>query len=137
MDAASSHPFTFLIMLIVMLPVCLTRVAKQTKVPAAKWRSFLNFWMVAYLVVQVALMTLTTATALFLLFDPSGRPKLPDLPIPSSFLPLAAALLGVFGFEILLSKFIVGFGETKLDFSTTLQDLLDQAVAATLKKAAG
>jgi hypothetical protein len=40
------------------------------------------------------------------------------------------------GFEILLSKFIVGFRETKLDFSTTLQDLLDQAVAATLKKAA-
>jgi hypothetical protein len=135
MDAAANHPLTFLIMLVVMLPVCLTRVAKQTRIPAAKWKSFVNFWMIAYLVVQVALMGLTTATALFLLYDSHGGPKLPELPIPFSFLPLAAALLGVFGFEILLSKFIVGFGETKLDFSTTLQDLLDQAVAATLKRA--
>ena len=136
-DAATAHPLAFVFMLIVMLPVCATRVAKATNLPALKWECFFNFWMGAYLIVQVALAALTTAIALFLLFDSHGNPKLPDLPIPLSFLPLAAALLGVFGFEILLSKFVVGFGETKLDFSTALQDLLDQAVAATLKKAAG
>ena len=137
MDAATSHSSAFLLMLLVMLPVCLTRVSKATKTPAVTWKSFFNFWMVLYLVVQVALMALTTAIALFLLFDVQGQPKIANLPVPSSFLPLTAALLGVFGFEILLSRLIVGFGETKLDFSTTLQDLLDRAVEATLKKAAG
>lgn len=135
MDAATNHPLAFLLMLIVMLPVCLTRVARTTRVPATKWIAFVNFWMIAYLIVQVALMALTTSIALFLLYDLKGEPKLRELPVPPSFLPLAAALLGVFGFEILISKFIVGFGETKLDLSAVLQDLLDQAAAATLKKA--
>ncbi len=87
------------------------------------------------MIVQVALMALTTSIALFLLYDVKGDPKLQELPVPRSFLPLASALLGVFGFEILISKFIVGFGETKLDVSAILQDSLDQAAAATLKKA--
>jgi hypothetical protein len=50
---------------------------------------------------------------------------------------MTAAVLGVFGFEFLVRNFIIGFGETQLDLATTLQSLVDQAVAATLKKEAG
>jgi hypothetical protein len=48
-----------------------------------------------------------------------------------------SAALGVFAFEFLFRKFIIGFGENQLDLGTTLQNFLDQAIAATLKKEAG
>ncbi len=86
---------------------------------------------------QLALTALTTAVALFLVFDQQGNPKIPGLPVPPSFLPLTAAFLGVFGFDILVSKIIIGFGEIKLDFATVIQDLSDKAVEGTLKKAVG
>ncbi|MGO4879769.1 MAG: hypothetical protein ACLP59_02975 [Bryobacteraceae bacterium] len=57
--------------------------------------------------------------------------------IPPSFLSMTAAVVGVLGFEFLFRKFIIGFGETQFDLGTTLQNLVDQAVAATLKKEAG
>jgi hypothetical protein len=138
MDAAAAHPYTFLYMFIVMVPVCLVRVGRATAVQTTvvKIQHYIHVWMIMYLVVQLALTALTTAIALFLLYDSTGQQRIHDLPVPASFLPLAAAVIGVFGFDILISKLIVGFGETKLDFSKTLQDLLDQAVAATLKKAA-
>ncbi len=50
---------------------------------------------------------------------------------------MTAAVVGVLGFEFLFRKFIIGFGETQFDLGTTLQNLVDQAVAATLKKEAG
>ena len=92
-------------------------------------------WMLCYLLLLGALMSVTTAMALVLLVDEKGAPRMAF--IPPSFIYMAAAVFGVFGFEILFSKFIVGFGETKLDLATTLQNLVDQAVAATLKKEVG
>ena len=86
-------------------------------------------------VLLAALTSVTTAMALVLLFDEKGQPRVAF--IPSSFLPMTAAVLGVFGFEFLFRKFIIGFGENQLDLATTLQNFVDQAVAATLKKEAG
>lgn len=133
-DAAAAHPYAFVFMTVLMLVFGLVRVAKGTKA-TVKWRSFLHLWMVAYLVLLAALMSVTTAMALALLVDPSGKPTVTF--IPPSFVSMAAAVFGVFGFEVLFSKFIIGFGETKLDLSTTLQNLVDQAVSATLKKEVG
>ncbi len=50
--------------------------------------------------------------------------------------PVAAAVLGVFGFEFLVRRFIVGFGENRFDLDKTIQYVQDQAVAATLRKEA-
>lgn len=110
------------------------RVAKETKT-SVKWKSFLHFWMVAYLALLGALMSVTTAMALVLLIDERGQPRV--IFIPPSFLSMTAAVLGVFGFEFLFRKFVIGFGENQLDLATTLQNFVDQAVAATLKKEAG
>jgi hypothetical protein len=129
-DAAVSHPYAFVFMLV----FGVRRVAKETK-RTVRWKFFLHLWMVAYLVLLGALMSVTTAMALVLLVGTNGQPTAAF--IPPSFISMAAAVFGVFGFEILFSKFIVGFGETKLDLATTMQDLVDQAVAATLKKEAG
>jgi hypothetical protein len=73
--------------------------------------------------------------ALVLLLDEQGRPRVNF--VPPSFISITAAVAGVFGFEFLFQKFIVGFGETRFDLAATLQNLVDQAVAATLKKEAG
>ena len=86
-------------------------------------------------VLLAALTFVTTAMALVLLFDEKRQPRVAF--IPSSFLPMTAAVLGVFGFEFLFRKFIIGFGENQLNLATTLQNFVDQAVAATLKKEAG
>jgi hypothetical protein len=110
------------------------RVAKETKT-SVKWKSFLHLWMLAYIALLAALMSVTTAMALVLLIDEKGQPRVTF--IPPSFLSMTAAVVGVFGFEFLVRKFIIGFGETQLDLATTLQNLVDQAVAATLKKEAG
>jgi hypothetical protein len=56
--------------------------------------------------------------------------------IPPSFISLAASVVGVFGFEFLFRKFVIGFGETQFDLSTSLQNLVDQAVSAVSKKEA-
>jgi len=50
---------------------------------------------------------------------------------------LAAAVAGVFGFEFLFRRFIIGFGENQFDLSSTLQNFVDQAVAATIRKEVG
>jgi hypothetical protein len=91
--------------------------------------------MALYLVLLGFVMALTTAMALVLLVDGKGQLRV-DF-IPASFVSIAAALLGVFGFEFLGRKFIIGFGENQFDLGSTLQDFVDQAVAATLKKEAG
>jgi hypothetical protein len=134
LDAAAAHPYAFVFMTVLMLVFGLARVAKGTKA-SVKWKSFLHLWMICYLVLLAALMSVTTAMAPVLLVDEKGIPRVTF--IPASFVSMAAAVLGVFGFEILFSKFIIGFGETKLDLSTTLQNLVDQAVSATLKKEVG
>jgi hypothetical protein len=133
-DAAASHVWAFVFMLVLMLMFGVGRVAKETKT-SVKWKSFLHLWMVAYLVLLAALMSVTTAMALVLLIDEKGQPRVTF--IPPSFLSMTAAVLGVFGFEFLFRKFIIGFGENQLDLATTLQNFVDQAVAATLKKEAG
>lgn len=133
-DAAASHVWAFAFMLVLMLMFGVGRVAKETKT-SVKWKSFLHLWMVAYLVLLAALMSVTTAMALVLLIDGTGQPRVTF--IPPSFLSMTAAVLGVFGFEFLFRKFIIGFGENQLDLATTLQNFVDQAVAATLKKEAG
>jgi hypothetical protein len=99
-----------------------------------QFKSFLHFWMIAYVVVLSALTSVTTAMALVLLIDEKGRPRVSFL--PPSFLSMAAAIVGVFGFEFLVRKFIIGFGENQLDLATTLQNLVDQTVEATLRKEA-
>ena len=123
-------------MAVLMLVFGVAKVAKGTgATTSVKWKSFVHMWMLSYLILLGALMSVTTAMALVLLVDEKGAPRMSF--IPASFVPMAAAVVGVFGFEVLFSKFIVGFGETKLDLSTTLQNLIDQAVAATLKKEVG
>jgi hypothetical protein len=111
------------------------RVAKETNIPVRKWRSFLHPWMAAYFLLLTLLMSLTTAMALALLVDACGVPKVAF--IPPSFISVAAAVLGVFGFEFLVRKFVIGFGENQLDVGSTLQNVVDQAVAATLKREVG
>lgn len=133
-DAALNHPWAFVFMAILMLVFGVGRVAKETKT-SVRWKSFLNPWMVAYLALLAALMSLTTAMALVLLVDEKGQPRVAF--IPPSFIPMAASVMGVFGFEFLIRKFVIGFGETQFDFSTSLQNLVDQAVAAILKKDSG
>jgi hypothetical protein len=135
-DAAANHPYAFAIMAVLMLVFGFARVAREMgPTVTVKWKSFLHLWMFCYLILLAALMSVTTAMALVLLVDEKGLPRVTF--IPASFIPMAAAVFGVFGFEILLSKFVIGFGETKLDLSNTLQNLIDQAVAATLKKEVG
>jgi len=73
--------------------------------------------------------------ALVLLLDEKGHPRVTF--IPPSFVSMTAAVAGVFGFEFLFRKLIIGFGENQFDLAATLQTFLDQAVAATLKKEAG
>ena len=133
-DAAIAHPFAFVFMLILALIFGVGRVAKETKVLVKKWRSFLHLWMAAYLILLAFLMAVTTAMALVLLFGKSNEPSVTF--IPPSFLPMAASVLGVFGFEFLFRKFIIGFGEDQLDLTTTLQNFVDQAVSATLEREA-
>lgn len=131
-DAAVTHPSAFLFMVILTLIFGVGRVAKETRVSVKKWSSFLHLWMAAYLVLLVFLMGVTTAMALVLLFGKDNEPSVAFL--PPSFLPMAAAVLGVFGFEFLFRKFIIGFGENQLDLAATLQNFVDQAVAATLER---
>jgi hypothetical protein len=133
-DAATAHPWAFVFMAILMFGFGVARVAKETKI-SVHWKSFLHLWMAAYLGLLGILMSLTTAIALALLVDECGHPRWKF--IPPSFTSLAAAALGVFGFEFLVRKLVIGFGENQLDMGTTLQDLVDQAVAATLKKEVG
>ena len=133
-DAAASHPWAFVFMMVLMLIFGVGRVAKETKT-SVKWKSFLHFWMLAYLILLTGLMSITTAMALVLLIDENGQARMTF--IPSSFVSMAAAVLGVFGFEFLFRKFIIGFGENQFDLAATLQNVVDQAVAATLKKEAG
>ena len=121
-------------MTILLLMFAVGRVAKETRT-SVKWSSFLHLWMVAYLVTLAFLMSVTTAMALVLLIDEKGQPRANF--VPPSFLSMAAAVAGVFGFEFLFRKFIIGFGENQLNLGTTLQNFVDQAVAATLKKEAG
>jgi len=134
-DAAASHPYAFAFMFLLMLIFAIQRVAKETKTSVKKWTSFLHFWMLAYFILLTALMSVTTAMALVLLVDEKGEPRVNF--IPPSCIAISAALIGVFGFEFLLQKFIIGFGESKFDLTASLQNLVDQAVAATLKREAG
>jgi hypothetical protein len=134
-DAALSHPWAFVFMAVLMLGFGLARVAKESNIPIRKWRSFLHLWMAAYVLLLTLLMSLTTAMSLVLLVDACGPPRVSF--IPPSFISVAAAVLGVFGFEFLVRKFVIGFGENQLDVGTTLQNVVDQAVAATLKKEVG
>ncbi len=133
-DAAVEHPSAFALMLVLVLIFGVGRVAKETNQAVKKWSSFLHFWMLAYLVLLGFLMGITTAMALVVLFDKDNNPTVHF--IPAEFLPLTAAVLGVFGFEFLFRKFIIGFGENQLDLSTTLQSFVDQAVAATRRREA-
>jgi len=132
-DVAAAHPWAFVFMLVLMLMFGVGRVAKETKT-TVKWSSFFHLWMLAYLVLIAALMSVTTAMALVLLFDEKGHLRVTF--IPPSFASVAAAVVGVFGFEFLFRKLIIGFGENQFDLAATLQIFLDQAVAATLKKEA-
>jgi hypothetical protein len=133
-DAAASHVWAFVFMMALMLMFGVGRVAKETKT-SVRWKSFVHLWMLAYLVLLAALMSVTTAMALVLLIDEKGHLRVSF--IPPSFVSITAAVLGVFGFEFLFRKFIIGFGENQLDLATTLQNFVDQAVAATLRKEAG
>jgi hypothetical protein len=135
-DAARVHPWAFVFMGFLALAFGVARVAKETKIAVKSWRSFVHWWMAFYLALLGFLMALTTAVALILLVDPCGNSRVKHV-VPDSFISAAAAVLGVFGFEFLVRKFMIGFGENRLDVGSTLQDLVDQSVAATLRKEAG
>jgi hypothetical protein len=90
--------------------------------------------MLSYLLLLGILMAVTTAVALVLLVDEKGALRVSF--IPPSFISLVAAVLGVFGFEFLVRKLVIGFGENHLDLSSTLQNFVDQAVAETLRREA-
>ena len=96
-------------MLVLVLMFGVGRVARETKA-AVRWQSFLNVWMPVYLVFLTVLMSVTTAMSLVLLVDANGEPRVEF--IPASFVSMAGAVLGVFGFEFLFRKFIIGFGES-------------------------
>ena len=121
-------------MFVLMLIFAVQRVANEAKTPVSRWTSFVHFWMLAYFLLLTAIMSVTTAMALVLLVDDKGEPQFKF--IPESLIPMSAALVGVFGFEFFLRKFIIGFGENKFDLGDSLQNLIDQAVAATLKREA-
>lgn len=95
-DAAASHPWAFVFRMFLTLVFGVGRLAKETKT-SVKWKSFLHLWMISYLVLLAALMSVTTAMALVLLIDEKGQPRVSF--ISPSFLSMAAAVLGVFGFE--------------------------------------
>jgi hypothetical protein len=132
-DLAAAHPYTFVWMAVLLFIFGIGRVSRETKPAVTNWKSFLHPWMAAYLVILGILMALTTGMALVLVFDPSTGSARIDW-LPPSLCPVAAAALGVLGFEWLFRKFTVGFGESQFDLKDTLQGLVDQAVAATLKK---
>jgi uncharacterized BrkB/YihY/UPF0761 family membrane protein len=134
-DAAANHPFAFVIMAVLALILGCARVAHETKVSIKNPKSFVHMWTFAYLALLVVLMSITTDMALVLLVAPDGKPALAI--VHPSLVSMAAAVFGVFGFEILISKFVIGFGENKFDVSTTLQYVVDQAAAATFKKEVG
>jgi len=121
-------------MAILMLMFGIGRVAKEAKT-TLRWKSLLNLWTFAYLLILGALMSVTTAMALVLLVDEKCQPRIAF--IPPWFISMTAAVVGVFGFEFLFRKLIIGFGENQLDLASTLQNFVDQAVAATLKKETG
>jgi hypothetical protein len=134
-DAAVQHPWAFVFMFVLVLLFGVGRVAKETTQSVKKWGSFVHLWMLGYLVLLAFLMSVTTGMALVLLIDEKGQPRLSFL--PPSMMSMAAAVVGVFGFEFLFRKFVIGFGENQFDLSVTLDNFVDQAVAATLKKEAG
>jgi len=109
-------------------------VANDAGIPIRRFRSFLHLWMAAYFLLLALLMAVTTGMTLVLLFDAKDGLRIPLF--PSRIAPLAAAVFGVFGFETLVRKLIVGFGENQFDLDKTLQSILDQAVAATLEREA-
>ena len=104
-------------MMVLMMVFGVGRVATETKTSVRNWKSFLNFWMFAYVLLLGALMSVTTSMALVLLVDANGAPRV-DF-IPPSTISIAAAVVGVFGFEFLFRKFVIGFGENKFDLETT------------------
>ena len=64
----AAHPWAFMFMLVLMLMFGVVRVAKETKT-TVKWRSFFHLWILVYLVLIAALMSVTTAMGLVLLLD--------------------------------------------------------------------
>jgi len=74
-DAASSHLLAFAFMIVLMLVFGVGRIAKETKTSVKNWKSFLNFWMFAYVLLLGALMSVTTSMALVLLIDANGSPR--------------------------------------------------------------
>ncbi|ADW68852.1 hypothetical protein [Granulicella tundricola] len=138
-DVAASHPFAFVWMTVLMLILGVSRVARGIRPAVTNASSYFHLWMLAYLVVLGLLMSLTTGIALVILYDPhhygEARPAFDWL--PQRLLPLAAGAAGVLGFEWLFRKFTVGFGQTQFDLQGMLDELVNQAIAATLKKDVG
>jgi hypothetical protein len=134
-DAAVQHPWAFIFMFVLMLLFGVGHVARKTTQSVRKWSSFVHLWMFGYLVLLGFLMSVTTGMALVLLIDEKGQSRISFL--PPSMTSMAAAVVGVFGFEFLFRKFVIGFGENQFDLSATLDNFVDQAVAATLKKEVG
>jgi len=97
-DAAASHPFAFGIMAVLAVILGCARVAHETKVSIKNVGSFIHMWTFAYLALLTVLMSITTDMALVLLVGPDGKPALTF--IHPSLVSMAAAVFGVFSFEI-------------------------------------
>jgi hypothetical protein len=133
-DAAADHPAAFVFMTILLLMFAVGRVAKETRT-SVKWSSFLHLWMVAYLVTLAFLMSVTTAMALVVLIDEKGQPRANF--VPPSFLSMAAVVAGVFGFEFLFRKFIIGFGENQSGFGNHATEFCGSGGCSHVEKGSG
>jgi len=132
-DAAKSHPYAFLFMAVLVFILGIRNVKRETDVHV-RTASLLNVPMGLYLIVLGFLMSLTTAMSLMILVNDDGTSKAGFM--PDSFVSMVGAVFGVFAFGTLIDKFVIGFGENRLDVNAVMQDLIDQAVEATLRKEA-
>jgi hypothetical protein len=138
-DLAEQHPWTFVFMVIFSTIWVLGAIAKECQPSLAtlnlklKLSALFNWWVGIYWLLFTLLATISTGMALVLAFDERGAARIKIL--PEKLLPLTVAAIGVFGFEFLFKKLIVGFGENTFDLNDTMKNLLAQAQAATIFKA--
>jgi hypothetical protein len=115
-DAAASHPWAFVFMLALVLIFGVGRIAKETKTSVQKWTSFVHAWTFSYLALLAILMSVTTDG-----IGASGRRK------------GQSASYCHTGFIHLHCRLRRNSTGPRRDPA----DIVDQAVAATLKKEAG
>ncbi len=129
-DLALSHPLAFTFTFTLAVFYVLIPIAYEAKF-SISMNSLRNAWVFLYIMLSGLLMLITTGMALQILYKQDGALRVDW--IPESIALLAAAVFGVFGFDVLVRRFVVGFGENQFELAKILQACLDQTVAARLK----